>query len=70
VRRKRGAAERNICLLRGLLFAIFCPRHVPRLQKGGDPMSSRLLSNVAVIASSVASNAASELVGAKVSWAD
>ncbi len=33
-------------------------------------MSSRLLSNVAVIAFSVADNAASEFFGAKVNWAD
>ena len=65
-----GVVERNIRLLQALVFAILCARHVPRLQKGGDPMSSRLLSNVAVIAFSVADNAASELVGAKVSWAD
>ena len=55
-------------LLLRLLFAIFRARHVPCLQEGGDPMSSRLLSNVAVIAVALACDTASEVCGANVVW--
>ncbi len=56
-------------LLPELVFAMFRARHVPCLQEGGDPMSSRLLSNVAVIAGALTCDTASVFRGAKLDQA-